>query len=154
MPAALRETRRARHRRRREQGSLNRAVLAAGFVCHLGVVVDGSPMVVPAAYGADGDTLYLHGSVAEPEYDRLPPGHRLCDCHHVDGLVLARSVFEHGVNVTLTATTAPRVRRTLDRGGRQLLFAGSPGLCGRRVVHGVAARMWRRWPGRQGLPVG
>ena len=61
-------TERTRHRRLREQGSTDRTdladILAAGVICHLGVVVDGYPMVVPTAYGLAGDTLYLHGPVA------------------------------------------------------------------------------------------
>jgi nitroimidazol reductase NimA-like FMN-containing flavoprotein (pyridoxamine 5'-phosphate oxidase superfamily) len=39
-------------------------VLAAGIVCHLGVIVDGHPMVVPTVYGFDRAHLYVHGSVA------------------------------------------------------------------------------------------
>jgi len=64
----LPETERTRHRRLREQGSRDRddldAILQAGFLCHLGVVVDGAPTVVATVYGADGATLYFHGSVA------------------------------------------------------------------------------------------
>jgi nitroimidazol reductase NimA-like FMN-containing flavoprotein (pyridoxamine 5'-phosphate oxidase superfamily) len=93
-------TDRTRHRRLREQGSLDRAeleaILDAGFVCHLGVVVDGRPLVVPTVYGRDERQLYLHGSVASRS---LAGGTPVCvTVTHVDGLVLARSVFEHGVN--------------------------------------------------------
>lgn len=93
---------RTRHRRLRHQGSLDRdqldAILAAGFVCHLGVTVEGTPMVVPTVYGSDGGTLYLHGSVAGRSL-LASPGATVCvTVTHVDGLVLARSVFEHGVN--------------------------------------------------------
>ncbi|WP_432003707.1 pyridoxamine 5'-phosphate oxidase family protein [Streptomyces sioyaensis] len=99
---ALSETERTRHRRLREQGSLDRAaldaVLAAGFLCHLGVVVDGTPMVVPTVYGADGGTLYFHGSVASRSLVASPGATVCVTVTHVDGLVLARSVFEHGVN--------------------------------------------------------
>ncbi|MBK3645217.1 MULTISPECIES: pyridoxamine 5'-phosphate oxidase family protein [Streptomyces] len=89
-----------RHRRLREQGSLDRAdldaILDAGFVCHLGVVVDGRPLVVPTVYGRDERQLYLHGSVASRSLAGSTP---VCvTVTHVDGLVLARSVFEHGVN--------------------------------------------------------
>ncbi|MFF4907505.1 pyridoxamine 5'-phosphate oxidase family protein [Streptomyces sp. NPDC001260] len=89
-----------RHRRLREQGSLDRAdldaILDAGFVCHLGVVVDGWPLVVPTVYGRDERQLYLHGSVASRSLAGSTP---VCvTVTHVDGLVLARSVFEHGVN--------------------------------------------------------
>jgi nitroimidazol reductase NimA-like FMN-containing flavoprotein (pyridoxamine 5'-phosphate oxidase superfamily) len=99
---ALRETDRTRHRRLREQGSLDRdqldAVLRAGFVCHLGVTVDGAVMVVPTVYGCDGDTLYFHGSVASRSLLASPQAPVCVTVTHVDGLVLARSVFEHGVN--------------------------------------------------------
>jgi uncharacterized protein len=95
-------TDRTRHRRLREQGSTERgdldAILAAGVICHLGVVVDGDPMVVPTVYGLDGDTLYLHGSVASRSLTSAPQAAICVTVTHVDGLVLARSVFEHAVN--------------------------------------------------------
>src|SRR6266481_188794 len=95
-------TERTRHRRLREQGSTDRAdlaaILAAGVICHLGVVVDGYPMVVPTVYGLDGDTLYLHGSVASRSLVAAPEATVCVTVTHVDGLVLARSVFEHSVN--------------------------------------------------------
>jgi nitroimidazol reductase NimA-like FMN-containing flavoprotein (pyridoxamine 5'-phosphate oxidase superfamily) len=74
------------------------AVLAAGFICHLGVVVDGAPMVLPTVYGADGDRLYLHGSVASRSLVAAPDATICVTVTHVDGLVVARSVFEHSVN--------------------------------------------------------
>lgn len=71
-------------------------MLHEGFVCHLGVVVDGGPMVVPTVYGFDSGHIYVHGSVASRT---LTEGSAVCvTITHVDGLVLARSVFEHGVN--------------------------------------------------------
>lgn len=89
-----------RHSRLREQGSLDRAdldaILDAGFVCHLGVIVDGRPLVVPTVYGRDERQLYVHGSVASRS---LAPDSPVCvTVTHIEGLVLARSVFEHGVN--------------------------------------------------------
>lgn len=100
LPPLLPSTDLTRHRRLREQGSLDRAdleaILDAGFVCHLGVVVEGRPLVVPTVYGRDDRQLYLHGSVASRS---LAGGTPVCvTVTHVDGLVLARSVFEHGVN--------------------------------------------------------
>ncbi|MDH6575020.1 pyridoxamine 5'-phosphate oxidase family protein [Kitasatospora sp. MAP5-34] len=98
----LPETERTRHRRLSEQGSSSRAdldaVLKAGFLCHLGVVVDGTPMVVPTVYGVEGDTLYFHGSVASRSLVASPQATVCLTVTHVDGLVLSRSVFEHGVN--------------------------------------------------------
>ena len=104
MPEAspLPVTERTRHRRLREQGSTDRRdladILAAGVICHLGVVVDGYPMVVPTVYGLAGDTLYLHGSVASRSLVSAPQATICVTVTHVDGLVLARSVFEHAVN--------------------------------------------------------
>ncbi|MFH8572159.1 pyridoxamine 5'-phosphate oxidase family protein [Streptomyces sp. NPDC017993] len=98
----LPETERTRHRRLREQGSLERAeldaILAAGFICHLGVTVEGTLMVVPTVYGSDGAALYFHGSVASRSLVASPAAAVCVTVTHVDGLVLARSVFEHGVN--------------------------------------------------------
>jgi uncharacterized protein len=96
----LSSTERTRHRRLREQGRTDRsdllAVLAAGLVAHLGVVSDGWPMVVPTSYGFDDTTLYLHGSVASVSLRADSP---ICVTITVaDGLVLARSVFEHALN--------------------------------------------------------
>ncbi|MFE2101969.1 MULTISPECIES: pyridoxamine 5'-phosphate oxidase family protein [unclassified Streptomyces] len=100
LPPRLPETDLTRHRRLRDQGSLERAeleaILDAGFVCHLGVVVEGRPLVVPTVYGRDERELYLHGSVASRSLAGDLP---VCvTVTHIDGLVLARSVFEHGVN--------------------------------------------------------
>jgi nitroimidazol reductase NimA-like FMN-containing flavoprotein (pyridoxamine 5'-phosphate oxidase superfamily) len=101
-PPPLPVTERTRHRRLREQGSTERgdldAILSAGVICHLGVVVDGYPMVVPTVYGVSGDTLYLHGSVASRSLGSAPQAAICVTVTHVDGLVLARSVFEHAVN--------------------------------------------------------
>ena len=100
MTSPLSSTERTRHRRLREQGRTERgdlhAVLAAGLIAHLGVVSDGWPMVVPTSYGFDETTLYLHGSVASVS---LRADSQACVTITVaDGLVLARSVFEHAVN--------------------------------------------------------
>ncbi|WP_407547474.1 pyridoxamine 5'-phosphate oxidase family protein [Streptomyces sp. Pv4-95] len=102
LSTTLPETDRTRHRRLREQGSLDRAelnaILDAGFMCHFGVVVNGHPMVVPTVYGSDGQNLYFHGSVASRSLVASPDATVCVTVTHVDGLVLARSAFEHGVN--------------------------------------------------------
>ncbi|MCN0176830.1 pyridoxamine 5'-phosphate oxidase family protein [Salinispora arenicola] len=94
-------TPRTRLRRGREKARGRREalldVLAAGFVCHLGVVVEGVVMVVPTVYGYDPDTLYLHGSVASRSLAG-PPDEVCVTVTVLDGVVLARSVFEHSVN--------------------------------------------------------
>ncbi len=73
-------------------------MLDAGLICHLGVVADGAPVVLPTAYGRSGDTLYLHGSSANGAFVAAR-GQQICvTVTHVDGLVAARSVFNHSVN--------------------------------------------------------
>jgi nitroimidazol reductase NimA-like FMN-containing flavoprotein (pyridoxamine 5'-phosphate oxidase superfamily) len=99
----LSSTPRTTLRRHRERGQSERAalyeVLDTGLICHLGVVAaDGTPVVLPTAYGRDGDTLYLHGSSANGAF-WAADGHRVCvTVTHMDGLVAARSVFGHSVN--------------------------------------------------------
>jgi nitroimidazol reductase NimA-like FMN-containing flavoprotein (pyridoxamine 5'-phosphate oxidase superfamily) len=96
----LSSTPRTRHRRMKENGRTDPAdlyaVLAAGRIAHLGVLVDGHPMVVPTVYGFDHEQIFLHGSVVSRS---LTTGAEACVTITVlDGLVLARSVFEHGIN--------------------------------------------------------
>ena len=99
---ALSSTPRTRLRRKRERGRTDRedlyAVLDAGKLCHLGVVVDGTPVVLPTGYGRGGDTLYLHGSTANHAI-AAAAGHEVgVTVTHLDGLVLARSVNHHSMN--------------------------------------------------------
>jgi nitroimidazol reductase NimA-like FMN-containing flavoprotein (pyridoxamine 5'-phosphate oxidase superfamily) len=75
------------------------AILDAGFVCHVGFVVDGQPFVIPTNYARDGEKLYLHGSAASRMLRTLADGVQVCvTVTHVDGLVLARAAFHHSVN--------------------------------------------------------
>lgn len=94
---------RTRLRRFAENGSYRRsdldAVLGAGFICHLGWDADGGPMVLPTCYGYAGDRLFVHGSVASRSLRAAKGAVPMCvTVTHVDGLVLARSVFEHSIN--------------------------------------------------------
>jgi uncharacterized protein len=98
----LSATARTRLRRHSERGRTGHAdllaVLDAGMICHLGVIHDGAPLVLPTAYGRIGDTLYLHGSSANRSL-HAADGHEVCvTVTHLDGLVCARSVFSHSVN--------------------------------------------------------
>ena len=95
-------TNRTRIRRHADRARTDRAelyaVLDAGMICHLGVVIDGSPVVLPTAYGRHEDTLYLHGSSANRSL-LAADGQPVCVAvTHLDGLVCARAVFTHSVN--------------------------------------------------------
>ena len=75
------------------------AVLDAGFICHLGFCVDDQPFVIPTSYWRQNDHLYFHGSAASRMLKTLSKGVRVClTATHVDGLVLARSGFNHSIN--------------------------------------------------------
>ena len=98
----LSATERTRLRRHSERGKTEYAdllaVLDAGMICHLGVIHNGAPLVLPTAYGRIGDTLYLHGSSANRSL-HAADGNEVCvTVTHLDGLVCARAVFSHSVN--------------------------------------------------------
>jgi nitroimidazol reductase NimA-like FMN-containing flavoprotein (pyridoxamine 5'-phosphate oxidase superfamily) len=88
---------RLRERARADRADLD-AVLGAGLVCHLGVVIDGVPVVLPTGYGRIHDTLYLHGSSANRSL-LMAAGQQVCvTITLLDGLVCARAVFHHSMN--------------------------------------------------------
>jgi uncharacterized protein len=74
-------------------------ILDEGFICHVGFVIDGQPYVIPTGYGRSGDSLYLHGSAASRMLRNLDRGIPVCvTVTLLDGLVLARSIFNHSMN--------------------------------------------------------
>jgi nitroimidazol reductase NimA-like FMN-containing flavoprotein (pyridoxamine 5'-phosphate oxidase superfamily) len=74
-------------------------ILDEALLCHVGFVAEGQPFVIPMSYGRDGDVLYIHGSVASRMLRHLEQGVPVCIAVTlVDGLVLARSVFNHSMN--------------------------------------------------------
>lgn len=113
--------------RSRERASYDRAtvhaILDASYLCHLGFVRDGAPVVLPTLYARVGEALYVHGSTGSRplrEAGRPDPGLAVClTVTHVDGLVLARSAFHHSINYrsvvvhgTARQVTDPAEKRT------------------------------------------
>jgi uncharacterized protein len=81
-----------------DRDAVNR-ILDEAFLCHVGFVADGQPFVIPTSYGRDEDTLYIHGSAASRMLRNLGQGVPVCiTVTLLDGLVLARSVFNHSMN--------------------------------------------------------
>jgi len=75
------------------------AILNEGFLCHVGFVANEQPFVIPTSYGRKGDNLYIHGSAASRMLRKLNEGVPVCvTVTLLDGLVLARSVFNHSMN--------------------------------------------------------
>ena len=76
-----------------------RAILDEALFCHVGVVVDGAPRVIPTIHARIDDTLYIHGSNASRTLRALKDGAEACiEVTLLDALVLARSAFAHSMN--------------------------------------------------------
>jgi uncharacterized protein len=74
-------------------------ILDEGFLCHVGFVADGQPFVIPTSYGRKDANLYIHGSAASRMLRQMKDGVPVCvTVTLLDGLVLARSVFNHSMN--------------------------------------------------------
>jgi len=74
-------------------------ILDEGFVCHVGFSADAQPFVIPTLYARVGDAIYFHGSAASRMLRGASTGTAVCiTVTLTDGLVLARSVFNHSMN--------------------------------------------------------
>ena len=75
------------------------AILDAGFMAHVAVVTDDQPYVVPVGYARRGDEVIFHGSSASRLFKTLAQGGPTClTVTLLDGLVLARSLFESSMH--------------------------------------------------------
>jgi nitroimidazol reductase NimA-like FMN-containing flavoprotein (pyridoxamine 5'-phosphate oxidase superfamily) len=74
-------------------------ILDEGFICHVGFVLDGQPVVIPTGYARVEDKLIIHGSQASRMLRNVGKGINVCvTVTLIDGLVLARSAFHHSMN--------------------------------------------------------
>ncbi|MCB0705140.1 MAG: pyridoxamine 5'-phosphate oxidase family protein [Saprospiraceae bacterium] len=74
-------------------------ILDKAFLCHVGFIHEGYPVVIPTLYGRKDDILFLHGSAASRMMKDLANGIDVSICVSlVNGLVLARSAFHHSMN--------------------------------------------------------
>jgi nitroimidazol reductase NimA-like FMN-containing flavoprotein (pyridoxamine 5'-phosphate oxidase superfamily) len=99
------------HERARYDREAIDAVLDAGLVAHLGFVSDDQPFVIPTLHARLGDDVFVHGSAASRTLRALEDGIAAClTVTLLDGIVLARSVFEHSMNyrsVVVLGTAVP-----------------------------------------------
>jgi uncharacterized protein len=90
--------------RHKERVGYDKAVVHAALdeavLCHLGFVRDGKPVVLPQLHARVDDSLYLHGSSGSRALlDARNGSFPVCvTVTLVDGLVLARSAFNHSIN--------------------------------------------------------
>lgn len=74
-------------------------IVDESLICHVGIIDQERPIVIPTIHARDGDTLLLHGSSKSRLLNRIAEGVPLCVAITLlDGLVLARSVFNHSMN--------------------------------------------------------
>jgi uncharacterized protein len=123
----LSPTPRSTPRREKDRAQTHREalheVLDASLICHLAVVVDGVPLALPTVFAVDlegpdeGGTLYLHGSVASRSLRQGPDQDVSVTMTVLDGVVLARSGFNHSMNYR-SAVVIGRPRVVTDEGER------------------------------------
>jgi len=90
-------------RRIAERGKYDRKtiyeILDEGFLCHVGFCIENQPFVIPTLYARSGDSIFIHGSAVSRMLKNLSEGIEIClTVTLVDGLVLARSAFNHSMN--------------------------------------------------------
>ena len=96
-------TERSRIRRVPKRGQYDRdtiyRILDEGLLCHVGLVEDHQPVVIPMNYARHDDALTLHGATSSRLLKYVQAGHPVCvTVTLLDGLVLARSVYHHSMN--------------------------------------------------------
>jgi len=104
--------RRHAERGRYDRGTID-AILDEGLVCHVAVNVDGQASAVPMMYARRGDKVFVHGAVANRTLRALRDGAHAClVVTLLDGLVMARSAFNHSMNYRSVVVYGPAVEVT------------------------------------------
>ena len=103
MPEPITPTERTRVIREPQRGVYDREaiykILDEALVCHLGFSTEGQPYVIPTMFARIGGDVYFHGSAASRTLRNVSSGIPVClTVTLADGLVLARSVFNHSMN--------------------------------------------------------
>jgi uncharacterized protein len=96
-------TKKTRVTRKPDRGRYDRQtvydILDQAFVCHVGFIADGMPVVVPTNYVRVGDKLFLHGSTASRLMKTLGSGAPFClSVTLLDGIVFSPTATGHSVN--------------------------------------------------------
>jgi nitroimidazol reductase NimA-like FMN-containing flavoprotein (pyridoxamine 5'-phosphate oxidase superfamily) len=97
-PSALARVRRMPKRGHYDAATVH-AILDAALICHVGFVQGGQPFVIPTLHARKGDEVLLHGATSSRLMRHLAAGEPVCiNAVLVDGLVMAKTVFNHSVN--------------------------------------------------------
>ncbi len=74
------------------------AIIDDAYLCHIAFADDKGSHCIPTACWREGNHLYIHGSNGSRMLKRLTESETCVTITHVDGLVLARSAFNHSMN--------------------------------------------------------
>ncbi len=75
------------------------AILDKEFICQIGFVHEGHPIVIPTIYGRKDNSLYFHGASVTRMLQTLQKGVSISlNVTKTKGIVLARSAFHHSLN--------------------------------------------------------
>jgi uncharacterized protein len=115
-------TERTTLRRQASRGAYDRAtvhaILDEALVAHLGTITPAGPRIIPMTFARVDDTVYVHGSLANPVLRSAADGQEIClAATLLDGLVLARSAFHHSMNYRSVVAygTARRVTEVSEK---------------------------------------
>ncbi|WP_411193212.1 pyridoxamine 5'-phosphate oxidase family protein [Paraburkholderia sp. B3] len=97
-PSSRTRVRREAHRADYDKATLH-AILDEAWLCHVAFADDHGVHCIPTACWREGDYLYIHGSNGSRMLKVADAGAQVCvTVTHLDGLVLARSAFNHSMN--------------------------------------------------------
>ncbi|MEA2175981.1 MAG: uncharacterized protein QOD00_3573 [Blastocatellia bacterium] len=149
MSEVLPTTARTKLKRLPKRGSYEREtiyqILDEAFVCHVGFIVDGQPLVIPTAFARVGNQLLIHGSAASRMLRALSFEIDVCvTVTLIDGLVLARSAFHHSMNYR-SVMIFGKAKIVSDEGGKLEAL--------RAFTEHVVRGRWKdvRWPSENEL---
>jgi nitroimidazol reductase NimA-like FMN-containing flavoprotein (pyridoxamine 5'-phosphate oxidase superfamily) len=119
MSELLQRTERTTLKRLPKRGLFDREaiykILDEAFVCHVGFTIDQRPVVIPTAYARVGNDLLIHGSTVSRMLMALEMEIDVCvTLTLIDGLVLARSAFDHSMNYR-SVMTFGKARVLIDK---------------------------------------
>ena len=127
-PGARTRVRRVAANARYDAATLH-AIIDDAYLCHIAFADNHGAHCIPTACWRDGEHLYIHGSNGSRMLKRLMASDACVTITHLDGLVMARSAFNHSMNYRsamiygrfeLVADDAAR-RRTMEVFMEQLL---------------------------------
>ena len=98
------------------------AILNEGLVAHVGFIDNGVPFVIPTMYARDGNVLYLHGAASGRLMSVTGSADQICvTVTLLDGIVLARSAFNHSMNYR-SVIVLGKPRRVTDEEEKRRAF--------------------------------